>query len=1066
MLRFLFFACVTLSMASLVGGEKYAWASSEHAEDAHAEDAHAEKSEETNKEEDIYTTKPVKVKVDVQERDGFSRIVFLPDFVVNMEAEESDTSDYKGIIIGFSRTGYAELEPTRVQNLKNIYDVQIISRLDEGLDIKILFPKTSKYRFFTIQKRGILDVFAPEDKADLTPEKFTQIRKTFHDKLEELKMHAPTGEHGEEAEHEETSKETHIAKSEKKKEELPQAADVNLKKEVKAATHEILTHVDDMPVNAALGDTEITFSSTENFGMAIFERMGYLWAVTDQDDMRLPPVVDGDNVDLIGPAEKVEVDGATAYRFKLPKNAYIQPQGGGFIWKIKISGEPYALPSASIRKEYSKDGDSKLRLTLKNTRSLLRVKDPLIGDDFAVVTVPKASDRLFKSANFVDVDILPAYSGAVLVPKSDGIRIEAGRDNITVSKRNGLNIGPAVLTFNKQKASKNKGAPSSISGHKGSDMLAETEIEQGRESIFGFDKWVKQMDAPYYDELQKRRLEVSAKRAAQKRGLLMQMSEFLVANAMPYEAVGYLDMVEDDIKVAGISPNQVPEYTALRAVALIGERHYKEALRVLDTPSMKNLEEMNFWRALALAGEDKIDEAYDVLPEELNFLKSYPLEFRNRLLLELSELALKAGDANLLQSLANQLQLQEGSLNKAQKAGLDFYKGRVAMMNGLPGDVKVMLARAIKADDLYYSTRAELALIKEQIRNEEISAKDAIPRLERIRYAWRGDDIEAEINRMLGETYINNGEQQKGLNILRAASSMMRDKADREKLSNTMVKAFQDIYLDEDSAKDMKPLQAFGIYEEFSELLPSGHNGDKIIMTIVDKLASVELYSRALSLIDEHMDDNLSSAKKPLWTLKAAAFSLLDRKPAKTLEYLSSLPEARFTSTPETAKKYYMLKARALAELKRTDEAIAILDTMPPDDDVLRLSADTGWDAQRWGYAASALDAILRNTDVDDTQGVGAKVAQLILNTAIAHNLAGNKDRLAQIRAQYSTAMRSSPLFKSFQVVTRPVRDAVLSDKQTIMSHVFEADMFDKSLTDMSAFDANDTSDQPADTDG
>jgi hypothetical protein len=1024
-----------------------------------AEEATEEAEEEEEATEEIEIIKPpIKVTVDVQERAGFTRLVFMTDFGVAIEHEEDHTSDYKSVIVGFAREGFAELEPTRTKKMKHVYDVQVISRLDEGLDIKILIPESSKFRFFTIQKRGILDVFTPEDPAELSNDVFTEKRDFFRQELEELKLlSSDTEKNAKDGENKKEKKDVDLAKKTPKPKAEPVHVDVNIEKNTteKPAT-EVLQRAENVPVNSDLGETEITFSSTDNFGMAVFERMGYLWTIADKENMRIPPVVKGDNRELIGKGERVDVAGATAYRFKLPENAYVLPQGGGFIWKIKISGEPYILPSASIRKEFSREGDSKLKLTLKNAQNLLRVTDPLIGDDFAVVTVPRAADRVFKSASFVDLSILPAFSGAVLVPNSDGIRIEATSSDVLISRKDGLNIGPAVLTYKRQN---NKNAEKTQS-------LAKKEVEQGKKSLFGFEKWNKKSDMSYMEEVQSYRSALSKLPKGRKRGQLMRMSEFLISHALPYEAVGYLDLVEDEIRDADIKPEQVPEFKALDAVALIGARRYEEALENLEIASLRNIDEMGFWRALALLGLDRVDEAYDVLPEELNFLKTYPLEFRNRLLFDLCELAMKARDADLLQSLTNQLELQAGSFNNSKKAALNFYKGRLAILNGLPGDVKIMLNRAKEAEDLFFSTRAEVDLIKEQLRNEEITAQSAIPRLERVRFAWRGDEIEAEINRMLGEAYIDNGEEQKGLNILRAASSLMKDKEDREVLSNTMVAAFESIYLDEEKSKKLKPLEAFGIYEEFSELLPSGHNGDKIIMKIVDNLASVELYTRALSLMDEHMEAELSSAKKPLWALKAAALSLLDRKPAQALDYLSSVPQERFTAAADTAKRSMIIKARALADLKRTDEAMALLDSLEDDEDVLRLKADTGWDAGRWNYAAAAFEQLLLGLDLDKNAAIDAANAQLILNAAIAHNLAGNVDELAFVRENYSSTMRGSPLSKSFQVVTRPVREAVLSDRQTVMSHVFEADLFDKSLTDMSAFDANDTTLAPEDSDG
>lgn len=1025
---FLFCGLIALGLLCVPAGHD-AWAASE--EKPKASEAAAEDKDAGPRTIQMITI----VSVDVQERDGYTRVVLTPNMPVPMEAERNP-EDPSELMITMSSEGLIDMEGLRRKGMKYVYDMQIFSPLGEDVQLKVMIPESARYRFFTIQNRGILDVFKPEDESQLSAAVFAEKRASLQEKLNEVTA-AKKKAVGINMEESAAAKEAAPASETAPQQETAQA---------EAQSQEEPSVPDPLPINENFGENVITLSATEPFGLAAFQRLGYLWVVSDQSNMRIPPEVQGPNANEIGEVEKIEISRGTAYRFAVPENVYVKPEGGRFLWKLRLSGRPQALASASIRKEFIKDGASKLHLTMKDAKNLLRVTDPTVGDDFAVVTVPNAGQRMFKSASFVDVDVIPAYVGAVLVPKSDGIRIEATQSQVTVTRNGGLNIGPAVLAY--------RNAPPARQNAR--SELPDTGGDQGKSSLFAFSKWRDYDLNNFSRDITNRRQALAVAGENNKRKLYMETAEFLTSVSLPQEALGYLDLAADAIEKSGLDSAALPEYRALRAVALTGARRFEEALDALDTPVLQKIDEMNFWRSVALAGLGRSEEAYDALPADLNFLKYYPPKLQNSLLMELAELALENDDSDLMQALTNQLQLREGSLTPSQQAGLSFYRGRLAKMNGLPGDVKIMLRRAIESNDPYYATRAELALVQEQLRNEEITPEAAIPRLERIRYAWRGGAIEAETNRELGVAYVRNGELQKGLNLLRAASSLMQDKDAREELSATMVSAFKDIYLDEEMRAQLKPLEALSVYEEFGELLPDDASGDEIIMTITDKLASVELFTRAVDLMREHMETRLPDAKKPLWALKAAALSLRDRKPRQALDILGSVPEQRYMANEATARRYQMLFARAQADMGLTDAAIATLENMGQEDEtLLKLKADTAWEGERWGYAADALSRLLAREDISPNEGVTGKQAQMILNAAIAYNLSNNKPALERVRSRYGAAMRSSPLSKSFQVVTRPMRNAVLSDRQSIMSHVFEADMFDDSLKALSALDAN-----------
>lgn len=1046
MLRFFILIIFVFSMFGVNAHERLSLVSSAYAAESKAEDT-AEDGEGGGPEAPKQLA--VQVAVSAYERDNFTRIVFEPNIQVHVDKQE--VAEEKGaLLLTFARRAIADLEAVRRNGMKNIYDLQIMSPLTENLALKVVFPESSRYRFFRIQKRAILDVFTPKNEEELAPEIFEEKQVALDAEWDAMRKGFSLIDGEVVDEQDQTTPEDTVTEA---PEDVVEEEEPSLSIPSEIVTNEKFEAATNLPVNNNIGNNVITLSSTEPFGLAVFERFGHIWLVSDQPNMRIPPVIEGPQKDIIGEPQRVEMGNGTAYRFNMPEDAYVQPQGGGFIWKIRISGRPFALPSATIRKNYDQEGNSSILMSLENSRELLRLTDPVIGDDLAVATVPVASLRLFRTASFVDLDILPAYVGAVMIPKADGMRIEATNNRIRISNRNGLNIGPGVLAY-RAMTDTNDGSGSAA------QTLAQSGVEQTKKGMFKFDQWAGPQEKSFSQMHKDRRLAIAMANDNQKRKLYLDTAEFLIAHALPYEASGYLDLVEDKIKKTGLDTRQLPEYRALRAIAHVGARQYKDALKDLDIPTLQEIDEMKFWKALALAGTEDYQRAFDTLPVDLNFLKSYPDVFRHKLLFDLAELALQADQMDFLEVILNQIQLDQESLSDAQKAGLSFYRGVLAKANGLPGDVQVFLTRAADSDDLLYSTRAGYALVMEGLRNDEMSASEAINRLERLRFAWRGGDLEANINKALGQAYIDDGQEQKGLNILRGASRLMDNRAARQELSDTMVEAFKRIFTDPDKIEQLKPLQALAVYEEFKELLPTGHDGDVIIMAIVDKLSSVELFSRAISLMSGHMERRLSNAKKSLWSLKLAAIQLRDRQPEAALNTLATVPEGRFRSDEETSTRYDVLRAKALASLDRIGEALTILNTLPQDDPfVLQLKADTAWRAGVWDVAAEALNAIIERQDITSSSTLTTEQAQMILNMAIAYNLSSNTQNLQRVRQDYTAAMRSSPLSKSFQVVTRPMREAVLADRQTIMSHVFEADMFGDSLNSLSNMDVNTPSD-------
>src|SRR3546814_19059431 len=87
-------------------------------------------------------------------------------------------------------------------------------------------------------------------------------------------------------------------------------------------------------------------------------------------------------------------------------------------------------------------------------------------------------------------------------------------------------------------------------------------------------------------------------------------------------------------------------------------------------------------------------------------------------------------------------------------------------------DRAVALWQKVKnSGDRFHGARAEYMLIDLGLQQETIDADEAIERLERLRYAWRGGAFELKVLRRPGELYLAKTDYRKGLCVLRDADT-------------------------------------------------------------------------------------------------------------------------------------------------------------------------------------------------------------------------------------------------------------------------------------------------------
>jgi hypothetical protein len=191
-----------------------------------------------------------------------------------------------------------------------------------------------------------------------------------------------------------------------------------------------------------------------------------------------------------------------------------------------------------------------------------------------------------------------------------------------------------------------------------------------------------------------------------------------------------------------------------------------------------------------------------------------------------------------------------------------------------------------------------------------------------------------------------------------------------------------------------------------------GERGDAIARRLIDRLVSVDLLDRAAALLEDQVEHRLTGRDKARGAAQLALLRLFDHHPEEALKALDIAVDKDLPA--ELMRQRQQLRARALAELGRNDEALAML-ASDTSSDADRLRADIYWRARNWGEAAKVFARIVPPPAAEATLDQAA--SQIVLNWAAALTLAGDQKGLDDLRAHYGRAMAASPFADAFRVV-------------------------------------------------
>jgi predicted negative regulator of RcsB-dependent stress response len=304
-------------------------------------------------------------------------------------------------------------------------------------------------------------------------------------------------------------------------------------------------------------------------------------------------------------------------------------------------------------------------------------------------------------------------------------------------------------------------------------------------------------------------------------------------------------------------------------------------------------------------------------------------------------------------------------------------------------------------------------MIERDLAADRIDRQEAIERLERLRFAWRGDEFEAVLLRRLASLYEQEQQYRKALRTLEQVSAHLPNTPQAAMATEEMREIFVDLFLDGE-ADNMQPVKALALYEDFRELTPPGETGNRLIARLADRLVQVDLLSRAAELLEGQVQHRLEGEAKAQTGARLASIYLLDRRPEEATEALDDT--AVNGMPPDLIQQRSYLRSRALMEAGRLQVALIPIaaDERP---EANRIRAKIYAEMGNWERVADNLAALLPPRPGPDTEFSQESIDK-VMRQAVALALGGDQGGLNKLRQTYGEAMAKTDQAEAFEVLT------------------------------------------------
>jgi hypothetical protein len=621
--------------------------------------------------------------------------------------------------------------------------------------------------------------------------------------------------------------------------------------------------------------------------------------------------------------------------------------------------------------------DGRLVLKAVAPGAVVTLADPGTGTTLLVGTQLRPGQGIAVRRRSVQFALLPTWQGVVVEAIADTLQLRPVQDGFV------LTSSPSELAMS---------PPSDVA-----DLLAHA---------VGL---TRQFDFPAQsttDLMQRLRLQVAEDATTPQlaRGPRRQaVARTMISLGLGAEAQAVLQVAAaDDPREAASLDN-----AALASIAALLAHRPAEANGLSDS-RLSRADDVSLWRAVRLAElQEGSATAAAIFTSTLPLLLAYPSGVRDRVLPLVAETLVTGGEIGVAVALFDALK---------DDRKLDLARG---MLQEAKGDNAAALGtydRLAHSRDQSMHARGAVRAVQLRLASGVIDLKQAADQLDRLLYAWRGDQHERSLRGRLADLRAKTGAWRSALTLLRETETLFPD--DKVAIHAELTDMFAAL-LRGDVAETLAPLELAALAEENADLLPQGAEGDALQARLADRLLALDLPKRAEPVLEKLMQAAPTAVGRATFGARLAALRLREVDVAGALAALSASAEPDLPA--ELAERRGLLLAAAHARRGDTDRALAVLASMSSaaaDEARATIHERTNdWPAAQQALADYAAKTVPSEGKLDD----GQRRTVLRLVTAAAR--AGDEAALTAIRQREGPRMESGPLADMFRLLTAdPVR--------------------------------------------
>ena len=771
------------------------------------------------------------------------------------------------------------------------------------------------------------------------------------------------------------------------------------------------TAVTATPIAGAVETVSLRFDWSEPVAAAVFRRAGSLWVVFDNSvpvDLQALSAAGGNVIRAI---QRVPAEGATVLRFDTVAGVNPALRRDGLAWMLDFRQQPLQPPTPiEIQVQPSSPVGARIFLPVPEPGRAIPVSDPEVGDNLVVVPVIPLGHGIERAREYPQLRILASVQGVVVKPRIDDLRVRPLSQGIELTSAGTLQISPVTEKV------------------KGDTKLA---TMRPLTRVFDLEEWRGGDIADFNRDKRKLLMTVVRAKDEEREQARLNLARYYFSIGFAAESLGVLNRVAADRPEI----RDDPEFRALHGANQFLMGHYVDAAADLNHPSLQDNDEAIFWRAALEAAAGKPIKAARRLKRTVGIIRPYPKALKMPLGMLVATSAIATGDAKRAARQLESLATEEPTPSQASQ--LAYIEGRLKELSGEFDDAVAKWEEV--QDGPHRPSRAKAAMARAELllKLGKFTPAEAIEELEKLRFAWRGDDFEFGLLRRLGALYLAEGDYRSGLRTLRQAATHFRSHEKASEVTQEMANAFARLYL-EGEADKLAPVTAIALYDEFKELSPAGERGDDMVRNVADRLASIDLLERAAELLDAQIKFRLKGERKARVGAQLARIHILDKKPDKAEAALRSTDAPGLPAELVAQRRH--LRAQSLADAGRTPEALVVLE-VDESREADELRVGFYWKAPDWRNVAQTLRHLIRGYDLASGEPLDEEPSRHILNLAIALTLGGNERGVDRLRRDHGESMDQGLLRDAFRLIAAPQTQGLV-DPRTIASRVGDVEKF------------------------